>query len=68
MDIKDIRKNLNLSQTAFGEIFGIPMRTLQNWELGIRKPPDYVINLMKMNLELQSKVKDLEQKLNDRAE
>lgn len=26
--------------------FGIPMRTLQSWKRGERKPPDYVVTLI----------------------
>jgi len=52
-DIKRIRKELNLTQSKFGERFGIPMRTIQEWESGRRTPPDYVLNLITENIELQ---------------
>ena len=52
-DIKKIRKELNLSQSKFGEKFGIPMRTIQEWESGRRTPPDYVLNLIIENIKLQ---------------
>ena len=46
MDIKELRKLTGLSQTAFGEKYDIPMRTIQNWEKGVRVPPSYVLKLL----------------------
>ncbi len=46
MRIKELHKQTNLTQTQFGELFGIPMRTIQEWEGGSRKPPEYVINMI----------------------
>ena len=31
-----IRKQLNMSQSQFSKAFGIPLRTLQCWEQGVR--------------------------------
>ncbi len=53
MDIKDLRKELNMTQSEFGDMFGIPMRTIQEWESGRRKPPDYVLCLIAENLTLK---------------
>jgi putative transcriptional regulator len=46
MTIKEMRTMLGLSQQAFGDKYGIPFRTIQNWEAGRRKCPDYVLNLL----------------------
>ena len=46
MEIKELRKLTGLSQTAFGEKYDIPMRTIQNWEKGVRVPPTYVLKLL----------------------
>ena len=46
MNIKELRKMTGLNQTQFGEIYDIPMRTIQNWESGQRTPPTYVLNLL----------------------
>lgn len=35
---KRVRRTLGLSQDAFAERFGIPLRTLQEWEQGRREP------------------------------
>lgn len=35
-----------LSQKAFGEWLNIPTRTIEEWEAGRRKPPQYVADLI----------------------
>lgn len=51
MDVKELRQEMGLTQKAFGEFFGIPPRTIQNWEGGVRKCPDYVLELMRFKAE-----------------
>jgi len=46
MDIKQIRKLTGLSQAKFGEQYGIPKRTIEDWEREIRTPPEYVVKLL----------------------
>lgn len=46
MNVKEFRKNTGLSQSKFAAYFGIPVRTLQGWELKDRNPPSYVLELM----------------------
>jgi len=36
LDIKKIRKELALSQTDFGKLLGVGLRSVQNWESGDR--------------------------------
>lgn len=61
MDIKKTRKKLHMTQTQFGLLFGIPMRTIQEWELGRRNPPDYVINMMEEILKRRGLLTDKEE-------
>lgn len=46
MQIKDIREATGLSRAEFSRTYGIPVRTLENWETGIRRCQDYIINLL----------------------
>lgn len=46
MKIRELRKKTKLTQTQFGDLFGIPMRTIQEWECENRKPPEYVVNMI----------------------
>ena len=43
MSIKELRKPAGMTQKAFGEYFGIPHRTIQNWEGGQNEclPPNF---------------------------
>lgn len=53
--LKDLRRKTGYSQTRFGEVCGgIPLRTIQNWESGIRECPDYVLFLIKSHLKSQN--------------
>ena len=38
IDVKAIRDTLSLTQSDFSKMIGVSIRTLQNWEQGIREP------------------------------
>ena len=44
--IKRMRSYLNMTQEEFSNAYGIPVRTLQQWESGRRNTPEYVVNLL----------------------
>lgn len=46
--IKELRESTGLSQSKFAEKFHIPIGTLQHWEQGVRKPPEYVIYMIEV--------------------
>ena len=46
MTIRDMRARLGVTQSEFAARYNIPFRTVQNWETGLRKPPEYIINLL----------------------
>ena len=35
-----------MNRREFAEYFGIPYRTMQDWELGNRQMPEYLLRLM----------------------
>lgn len=45
-NIKEIRAKTRLSQSRFADEFGIPVRTLQQWEQEKSSPPEYVISMI----------------------
>ena len=49
--ITDIRSVTGLNMTKFAERYEIPYRTLQDWEAGKSKPPEYVRVLLKRVVE-----------------
>lgn len=46
MNIKEIREMSGMSRAEFSRVYGIPLRTLENWESGSRKCPDYLTKLL----------------------
>ena len=50
MEIKEIRALTGLSQANFGKKYNIPLRTIQDWEAGKRKPPIYVVELLEFKV------------------
>ena len=56
--IKQLRKNTGLSQSKFAARFGVPVRTLQQWEQGQSAPPEYVLRMMAYILQLEKERDD----------
>lgn len=47
---KELREASGMNKTQFAKYFGIPFRTVQDWELGNRKCNDYLLGLMEYKL------------------
>lgn len=62
MDSKDylveLRENTGMTRKEFCEYFEIPYRTVQDWELGNRKMPDYLLRLMEYKIRMEQGIKD----------
>lgn len=46
MTFKELRKLSGMTQKAFSEYFGIPKRTIENWDNDVNKCPEYLLDLM----------------------
>lgn len=46
-ELLELRKSTGMNRREFCEYFGIPYRTVQDWEAGKRAMPEYLLNLMK---------------------
>lgn len=57
-NIKLLRKYSKMTKKQFSEYFGIPYRTLQNWEDGSRSCPEYLKKLMHYKLIKESLIKE----------
>lgn len=44
--VKKVRELTKLTQKEFARIYDIPLRTLQDWEREVRKPPEYLEHLL----------------------
>ena len=51
MNVNELMERYSLSRTDLANKFRIPYRTVQNWSLGIRNCPEYVLRMMLKILE-----------------
>lgn len=56
----DLRKSIGMNRREFAEYFEIPYRTVQEWELGNRKMPDYLLHLMAYKVRIEKEIGNLE--------
>ena len=52
-EIKALREETGLTQRAFSDMLGIPKRSIENWESGVSKPPEYLVRLIRFYLDHQ---------------
>jgi DNA-binding transcriptional regulator YiaG len=57
MEIKELRQQSGMTRSQFVEYFGIPYRTIQDWELGNRKCPEHLLELMEYKLKHEGIIK-----------
>jgi DNA-binding transcriptional regulator YiaG len=57
MTFKELRERSGMTRGQFAEYFEIPYRTVQNWELGLRECPGYLLKLMQYKLDHENKNK-----------
>lgn len=50
MSIKEMRSAANMTQQAFAAYFGLSKRSVESWEGGTRKCPEYLAALMEYKL------------------
>ena len=53
--MKEFRLSTGLSQSKFAEYFGLPVRSIQEWEQGRKNPPSYLLELLKRIWNLESR-------------
>ena len=53
MTIKELRSMTGMSQSDFAEYLEIPIKSIQNWEQGARKCPDYVAALIEFRIKAE---------------
>ena len=63
MTFKELRERSGMSRPQFAEYFGIPYRTVQDWELENRKCNDYILDLLEYKLKHEGLIRaDMERK------
>ena len=62
MDIQkriiELRESTGMNRKEFCDYFGIPYRTVTEWERGTRKMPDYVLRMMEYQIRMENLVKE----------
>ena len=56
MTFKELRKQSGMTQKEFSEYFEIPKRTIESWDMGARKCPEYLLKLMEYKLIKEGKI------------
>lgn len=51
--IKELREQTGLNRKDFSLHVGIPLRTIEDWEAGRRKPPEYIPRLIMYQLKYE---------------
>jgi DNA-binding transcriptional regulator YiaG len=55
-ELKSLRESVGMNLTDFSAHLGIPRRTMDDWEKGKRKPPDYILELISYRLKYEALV------------
>lgn len=56
--LKKVRMDAGFNRKEFSEYMGIPLRTLEDWEAGRRKMPDYVLRLIVYQIKMEQFLKE----------
>lgn len=56
-EVKELREKMGMNRREFSEYYGIPYRTVQDWEAEKRELPDYLLRLLKYRAEIENRVK-----------
>lgn len=55
-ELIQLRESTGMNKKQFSEYFGIPYRTYQDWELGSRRVPEYLLRLMSYKVQMEKLV------------
>ncbi len=57
IQIKELREKMGMNRREFCDYYGIPYRTVQDWEAGKRELPDYLLRLIIYRAEIEHAIK-----------
>lgn len=63
--IKELRESTGMNRKEFCEYFGIPYRTVTEWERDNRHAPEYVLRLLEYYIRMEKLVKIKEEEKKD---
>ena len=56
--VKELREKMGMNRREFSDYYGIPYRTVQDWEAEKRELPEYLLRLMKYRAEVEYMMKN----------
>ena len=51
--MRELRKQTGMTRKDFSIHIGIPLRTIEDWEAGRRRPPEYIPRLIEYQLKYE---------------
>lgn len=57
-EVKELREKMGMNRREFSDYYGIPYRTVQDWEAEKRELPEYLLHLMKYRAEVEYMMKN----------
>lgn len=58
MTFKELKQKSGMTQKQFADYFGIPKRTIEDWDRGTSKCAEYLLKLMEYKLQKEKIIKD----------
>ena len=56
-EVKELREKMGMNRREFSDYYGIPYRTVQDWEAEKRELPEYLLRLLKYRAETECRIK-----------
>ena len=57
-EVKELRERMGMNRREFCDYYGIPYRTVQDWEAEKRELPEYLLRLIKYRAENEGMIKN----------
>ena len=56
-EVIELREKMGMNRREFSDYYGIPYRTVQDWEAEKRELPEYLLRLLKYRAETECRIK-----------
>ena len=63
--IRRLREQTGMTRKDFSIHIGIPLRTIEDWEAGRRRPPEYIPRLIGYQLKYEELIGKVQRKVED---
>ena len=54
--VKELREKMGMNRREFSDYYGIPYRTVQDWEAEKRELPEYLLRLLNYRAEIECRI------------